>query len=263
MTFAQEDLDESTMMMMMPILLVDEPQSIRRAVSEENVRESVKRAHPRRHSESDAQQQPQKKRKRVRIQVEPFQVVEAQVTPIDKCWWYSKEDLVRSRYVARKLSRAVDTDQVLIETFDKACELTVVQSFDLSVQSQTQQQQHDDNKTSAVKLLKHSSAFWKQRGLERLSKNHAVSRSIQVCSVKSAVLLEQTSQYLDGVNDAERLAHASRMISRPSQNFAQMLAMADEAMAERIHAEAAKVAAKAATALGVLPQPTQAVAPTA
>ena len=252
MTLAHNVIDDSMMVMIQKV----QARGTRRVVSEENVRASLKRGLPPRcHSDSDAQQ-PLKKRKRVRIQAEPLQVVEPEPLPVDKCCWYTKEELVRSRKVARKVSLAVNTDPVLMETYDKAFELTVIQLAEVEATARPEPSQ-SQHKASAVKLLKHSSAFWKQRGLERLSKNHAVSRSIQVCSVKSAVLLEQTSQYLDGVQDPERLAHASRMASRPSQHFAQMLAMADQAMADRIHAEAAK------TVLGVLPQPKRAVAPTA
>jgi hypothetical protein len=126
----------------------------------------------------------------------------------------------------------VNSDSILVETYDKACKLS-----DLD---------HDSDKTSEeiMMLLEGSGAFWKQRGLERLSQRHSISRSIQVCQVKSAVLLEQTRQYLDGVKDPERLAAASLMTSKPSQHFAQMLALADQAMAGRIHSEPEKMPEK-------------------
>ena len=209
------------MMMMAPL----EAPLLRRVVSEENVRAVTKRPLPemtRRISEPCVQQ-PLKKRRRVRFQAELLQVVvEGQPLPPKQNCWYSKEDLVSSRKMARKLSRQVDSDPVLMETFDKACA-----------------QQHP---TSAVRLLEESRDFWKQRGLERLSRGHAISRNIQVCSVKSAVLLEQSCQYLEGKKDPERLAQASLMASGPSQNFAYMLAMADQSMANRIHSETAPTA---------------------
>jgi hypothetical protein len=221
------------MMMVEPIL---DPSSFRRVASAGDVRSLTMSLPPirRRKSESDAH--PARKRRRVRIQVEPLQVVEGEELPDNKTTcWYSKEDLVVSRRIARKLSRQVNSDPVLMETYYIACEPV----SDDSVPScwQSPPQRNDTTTAAAVKILKHSSAFWKQRGLERLSKGHSLSRSIQVCSVKSAVLLEQSSQYLEGIQDPERLAHASLMASRPSQQFAHFLAMADQAMAERIHQE--------------------------
>lgn len=194
----------------------------RRCASEEDLssRKRVRSVAPRRHSETDAQ--PLKKRKRVRIQLEPQQMMQP-LAP--KSCWYSKEDLVVSRKCARKLSRQVNSDSVLVETYDKACKLSNLNN--------------DNDKLSEeiMMMLEGSGEFWKQRGLERLSQRHAISRSIQVCQVKSAVLLEQTGQYLDGIQDPERLAAASLMASRPSQYFAQMIALADQAMAKRIHSE--------------------------
>lgn len=211
------------LMMAAPLEVPLDAPLLRRVQSDDKVSSSsvTKRALPeitRRKSESDVH--PLKKRRRVRFQAKPLQVVEGETSfpPKQKCW-YSKEDLVSSRKMARKLSKQVDSDSVLMETFDKACA-----------------QQHP---TSAVKLLEGSGAFWKQRGLERLAKGHSISRNIQVCSVKSAVLLEQSCQYLEGKNSPERLAQASLMASGPSQNFAHMLAMADQSMALRIHSEMA------------------------
>ena len=224
-----------------------QPMVLCRVVSEEDIRASSKRGGSlHRHGDSDVQP-PAKKRKRVRIQEEPYEIVEPDPLPVDKCCWYSKDDLARSRLVARKLSRAVNSDPVLMETYNMACD------------SQAEPSPQCQHAASAVKLLKFSNDFWKQRGLERLSKNHAVSRSIQVCSVKTAVLVEQSTQYLEGVQDPERLARVSRIASRPSQNFAIFLATADEALADRIHAETAK------TALGPTKpaEAKQAVAPTA
>lgn len=207
----------------------------RRCNSEENLlmKKRARCSQLRRHSESDAQ--PMKKRKRVRILLEPQQMLQP-LAP--KACWYSKEDLVTSKKIARKLSRNANSDSVLQETYDKACKLS----------------SHEDEKTSEeiMAMLEGSGAFWKQRGLERLSQRHAISRSMQVCQVKSAVLLEQTSQYLDGIMDPERLASASIVASRPSQHFAQMLALADQAMAKRIYSEPAE-----------LPQRHTPVAPTA
>jgi len=199
--------------------------NIRRVVSEEFARESLKRdLSTRRNSETDIPSS-EKKCKRVRIQIEPLQMVEPDALPLNHDYWYSKEDLARSRQLARKLSRTVNPDPVLMETY------------------------YTQHKADAVKLLKHSNDFWKQRGLERLSSQHSVCRNIQVCSVKSAVLLEQSSQFLDGVQDPDRLASASRMASGPSAHFAQTLAIADQAMADRIHAETAQ--AKTATTTAV------------
>jgi hypothetical protein len=208
--------------MMMTIANIPEPPVLhRRCASEDNVKfaAQAKRHQPRRNSESDAQ--PAKKRSRVRIQLEP-QFVDPEPLPPKTCW-YSKQDLLHSRKTARRLSRQVNTDSVLMETYDRACKLA----------------DHDDHNTAEeiMAMLEGSDAYWKQRGLERLSQKHAISRSIQVCSVKSAVLLEQISQNLDGIKDPERLAEASLMASRPSQHFAQLLALADQAMARRIHSE--------------------------
>ena len=195
-------------------------------------------------------------RKRVRIQTKPLQVVEAAphallLSPLEKgSCWYTKEDLVDVRKSARRLSRQVNTvDSVLMDTFGKACELTFITAAVMEEEPHHPTRQNNNNnnhhhhqqgKAMVVQRLQVSAAFWKQRGLERLSQGHAISRSIQVCSVKSAVLLEQTSQYLEGVQDPERLAHASRMASRPSQQFAEMLAMADHAMANKIHSESSE-----------------------
>ena len=244
-----------------------QPQGIRRVHSEENLRNIRKledqsqqqsRGKRRRRSETDVQSL----KKRVRIQVEPVQVVEPLPLPRDMCCWYSREELVYARKYARKLSRLANSDSVLNDTFGKACELTVtighatsgeVDKHFLSDGStlgeDPAEQEHSNQeqiiyKKNVVKNLARSGAFWKQRGLERLSRQHAISRSMQVCSVKSAVLLEQTSQYLDGVQDPERLARASRMASQPSQHFAQMLAMADQAMAKKIHLESATTTSK-------------------
>lgn len=244
-----DDIDESVLVGGAQEIGKLQPFALCRVVSEENISESHnKRGAPSRsHSESDIQPPVKKKRKRVRFQVEPYEVVEAEPLPVDKCCWYSKDDLARSRLVARKLSSAVDCDPVLMETYYMACDTPTGLS---------QEAQHA---ASAVKLLKFSNEFWKQRGLERLSKNHAVSRSIQVCSVKTAVLLEQSNQYLAGVQDPERLAQVSRIASRPSQNFAEFLATADQALADKIHAETAKTT----LALEKHAMPSQAVAPTA
>lgn len=243
------DVDESALMNdIHEMRKLQSEDGLCRVVSAEDVRESCKKRGIFFHHQSDSDTQPPaKKRKCVRIQVEPYEVVEPDQLPVDKCCWYSKDDLVRSRFVARKLSRAVNPDAVLMETYHKACD------------SHPEPSPQSQQTASAVKLLKHSNDFWKQRGLERLSKNHAVTRSIQVCSVKSAVFLEQSSQYLDGIQDPERLAQASRMASRPSQHFAIFLATADQAMADRIHAEAAKTA----LVLESFSEPKQAVAPTA
>jgi hypothetical protein len=177
-----------------------------------------------------------RKRRRVCIQSEPLQVVQGEELPANKAaCWYSKEDLVASRLVARKLSKQVNSDPVLMQTYFKACEPQSEDSAPSCLQSPSQR--NDTTTAAAVRILKHSSAFWKQRGLERLSKGHSLSRNIQVCSVKSAVLLEQSSQFLEGIQDPERLAQASLMASRPSLKFAHFLAMADQAMAERIHQE--------------------------
>ncbi|CAB9514286.1 expressed unknown protein [Seminavis robusta] len=225
-------------MMMEPIL---EAPTLRRCASDGLILRTKAAIQPmpparRRKSESDAL--PARKRRRVRIQLEPLQVVEGQgQLPNKQICWYSKEDLVTSRRTARKLSRQVNPDQVLMETFDKAWTPAAAEHDNMNENSSQQNDSSSDITSAAVKVLKHSSAFWKQRGLERLSKGHSISRSIQVCSVKSAVLLEQSCQYLEGVKDPERLALASLKTSRPSQQFAHMLAMADAAMAERIHQE--------------------------
>ena len=205
-----------------------EAPQLRRVVSDDSItvtpNDNNKRPHPElARRVSDSSVQPLAKRRRVRFQSKPQQVVEGQPLPPKQQCWYSKEDLVSSRKLARRLSRQVDSDSILMETFDRACA-----------------QQHPSN---AVERLEKSRAFWKQRGLERLSKGHAISRNIQVCSVKSAVLLEQSCQYLEGKKDPERLAQASLMASGPSQHFAHMLAMADQSMANRIHSETSAVPA--------------------
>lgn len=64
-----------------------------------------------------------------------------------------------------------------------------------------------------------------------------------ILQVKSEVLLEQTSQILSGRFDPSRLAQASLEASKSSQQFAQLLGLADASMAMQIRHEAISRAA--------------------
>jgi len=165
-----------------------------------------------------------KKRKLVRIDDKPRQVVEPQYFPTDshqpRTCWYTKDDLHLSKKLGKELSRALDTDTLLVDTYNRAV-----------------RQDKPQAETETILKLQCSGDYWKQRGLERWSSQHAIARSIQVCQLKLAVMLEQTSQCIDGTHDPSRLAEICQTFSRPSQQFAQVLAQADEQMAKIIHAE--------------------------
>jgi len=244
--------------------LLQQEEGLRRVVSADNLRigrqqqKQQEESYRRRKSETDVEPLQKKRRKlqhRVRIQVEPRLVVEPLPLALEEyneTCWYSKEDLQTARRSARRLSRLLHnsgSDAVLMDTFGEAmCGLThskenLAESPNPAMDTTKQDHQDQHNKAKVVNKLKRCSAFWKQRGLERLGQQHSISRSMQVCYVKSSVLLEQTSQYLNGKQDPERLAQVSRETSGPSQQFAQMLAMADAAMAQRIQAETTITAA--------------------
>jgi len=200
----------------------------------------------RRKSENDVEPLQKKRRKllnqRVQIQVEPRLVVEPMPLALEEyneTCWHSKEDLKTARRLAKRLSRLLvnsGSDVVLMDAFGEAMcpRMEHLTKNDINPAMETTMADQEQHKAKVVNKLKQCSAFWKQRGLERLAQQHSISRSMQVCYVKSSVLLEQSSQHLDGKQDPERLAQVSRETSGPSLQFAQMLVWLSDMPPERL-----------------------------
>jgi hypothetical protein len=67
------------------------------------------------------------------------------------------------------------------------------------------------------------------RGLERwCSRLHYFSRCFTICSVKTEVFIEQSSQIESSTNNAEKLAGLYAAASEPSVRFARILGLLDE-----------------------------------
>jgi hypothetical protein len=129
--------------------------------------------------------------------------------------WLTREDLAGCRSSAKQMCRSINLDTLLQEAYNGACS--------------TNQEQ---DRTNA--LLK-SSDYSRQRGLERWSSSqHAVLRSIKIIEVKTAVLLEQSRQFLTGKADPTRIAELSQQASSISQRFAEILASVDATMATQV-----------------------------
>lgn len=142
--------------------------------------------------------------------------------------WLTPQELGYFRSCAKKLCRSVYLDDVLQEAYHGA----VIQNLgDISI-------------AEVTSALASNEDYIAQRGLERWSSTqHSILRSMTILQVKSEVLLEQTSQILSGRFDPSRLAQASLEASKSSQQFAQLLGLADASMAMQIRHEAISRAA--------------------
>ena len=134
--------------------------------------------------------------------------------------WLTRRDLAQFRASAKKLCRSINLDSVLAKAYDGSC---------IAV---------PDNDTDLERIiaLLEDSDYSRQRGLERwCSSQHAFLRSLKIVEVKTAVLLEQSIQFLTRKSDPNRLAEVAQQASIASQKFAQILASADarEALQEQ------------------------------
>jgi hypothetical protein len=133
--------------------------------------------------------------------------------------WLTRRDLAYVRSCAKKMCRSMNLDDVLQELYYGAC-------------SPHREMDPTIDRTSV--LLK-SKDYSEQRGLERWSTSqHSFLRSIKIVEVKTAVLLEQSCQFLTGKANPARLAEVSQLASSASIRFAQILAFADATMAMQI-----------------------------
>jgi hypothetical protein len=130
--------------------------------------------------------------------------------------WLTRKELAYFRSCAKKLSKSVDLDPVLKEVFNE-------------------NNSNDDTVLQTNRLLK-CTDFLEHRGLERWSgMHHSFLRSLKIVEVKSAVLLEQSTQILSGRSDPDKLSVVSREASQVSQRFAEVLARADAELAMEVH----------------------------
>ena len=130
--------------------------------------------------------------------------------------WLTKRELAYFRSCAKKMCKSIDLDNALYEAYDNEGDMW------------------DTDYTRTLALLENDD-YSKQRGLERwTSSQHAFARSTKIIEVKTAVLLEQSSQMLSGRTDADRLAEVARTASEKSQRFAHVLALADATMAIQV-----------------------------
>lgn len=130
--------------------------------------------------------------------------------------WLTKRELAYFRSCAKKMAREINLDNALYEAYD------------------SEEDMWNTDYTRTLALLENDD-YSKQRGLERwTSSQHAFARSTKIIEVKTAVLLEQSSQMLSGRSDAERLAEVARIASEKSQRFAHVLALADATMAIQV-----------------------------
>jgi hypothetical protein len=137
--------------------------------------------------------------------------------------WLTKRDLTFFRASAKKLCLSINLDSVLEKAY------------------------HGDSMTAdwdRSKALIESNDYVMQRGLERWSSSHhAFLRSSKVVEHKTAVILEQSIQFLSGKTDANKLAQVAREASVQSQRFAQILALADFREAMQVQRDAMHVQA--------------------
>lgn len=134
--------------------------------------------------------------------------------------WLTRQELGYFRSCAKKLCRSQKLDDLLRNAYYFASEL--------------------DNKATAsiAEALAENDGYIAQRGLERWSSSqHALVRSVKIIEVKTAVLLEQATQFLSGKQNPNHLAQASIEASKSSQQFAQFLASTDATVARQVRAE--------------------------
>ncbi len=134
--------------------------------------------------------------------------------------WLTRQELKYFRSCAAKLCRQQRLDDVLQQAYFEATRM------DVAPQSR------------AANILAENDVYVAQRGLERLSSSHhALVRSVKIVEVRTAVFLEQTSQFLTGKRNPSSLAKVSQDASESSQQFAQFLAVADAAVAMKVRNE--------------------------
>lgn len=134
--------------------------------------------------------------------------------------WLTRQELKYFRSCATKLCRAQRLDDLLQHAYYEATTM-----------------EYDAKGITANALAKNDS-YVAQRGLERLSStHHALVRSVKIVEVRTAVFLEQTSQFLTGRRNPSLLAKVSQEASKSSQQFAQFLASADAAVAMEVRKE--------------------------
>jgi len=139
------------------------------------------------------------------------------ITPSRVNPWLTRRELAYIRSRAKKLSKSLNLNSVLQDVF-------TIESSD------------DEDTIHPTKRLLSSTEFLEQRGLERWSSSHhSFLRSLKVIEVKSAVLLEQSTQVLSGRVDPDRLGFVSREASQASQRFAQVLGKVDAETAREVH----------------------------
>jgi hypothetical protein len=137
--------------------------------------------------------------------------------------WLTRRDLAHFRASAKKLCRSINLDSVLAKAYGVSC---------IAVPDNT------ITDLEKITALLDSSDYSSQRGLERwCSSQHAFLRSLKIVEVKTAVLLEQSIQFLTGRSDPNRLAEAAQQASIASQKFAQILASADAREASQVQGD--------------------------
>jgi hypothetical protein len=143
---------------------------------------------------------------------------------VDTNLWLTRMDLAVSRARARRLSKSMDLDPILMP-YVLGINGDLVNNND----------NNDCDSRSANKLLR-SRYFFAQRGLERYSgSKHGLVRKMIIQQVKSAVLLEQSTQILEGRVDEDKISEISRQASLSSQKFARILAQADAEIAVKVY----------------------------
>lgn len=134
--------------------------------------------------------------------------------------WLTREELGYFRNCAKKLCRSQRLDGLLRDVYLRSCTTEPVTEL------------------PNVDSLAGNDAYVAQRGLERWScSHHALIRSVKIVEVKTAVFLEQTSQFLAGKRNPATLAKVSRDASESSQQFARYLATVDAAIAKQVRDE--------------------------
>jgi hypothetical protein len=136
--------------------------------------------------------------------------------------WLTRRDLQHFRASAKKLCRSINLDSALAKAYDVSC---------LAVPD-------NDTDLDRIIALLENSDYSRQRGLERwCSSQHAFLRSLKIVEVKTAVLLEQSIQFLTGRSDPNKLAVVAQQASIASQKFAQILASADAREASQVQGD--------------------------
>ncbi|KAL7565121.1 hypothetical protein ACA910_005127 [Epithemia clementina (nom. ined.)] len=138
--------------------------------------------------------------------------------------WYSRGDLRNFKLSAKNFCAVIDVENELFQAYS---------TDDLPMASSANERMI----ATKASFLSGSEAFQRQRGLERWSSSlHMLSRCIAIISVRTEVLLEQSSQSITGKTDPERIAAIYQSASSQSVHYALVLGLADAAcLRERNH----------------------------